>query len=103
MATLSEQEIEQIWLQIKEKTQEARDIYYQLMEAGAIPLDEDDLDQVNGGIPYNGGGGCGTNTGGTGGTNTGGTGGYNPGDFNSYMNWWFSNHGYDPTDQLGFY
>ena len=52
---LTEQEIEQLWQQITEKIQEARDIYNQLMDAGAFPLDEDDLDQVSGGVRGGGG------------------------------------------------
>ena len=52
---LTEQEIEQLWQQIKEKVQEARDIYNQLMDAGAFPLDDDELDQVSGGVRGGGG------------------------------------------------
>ena len=51
MATLTNQEIEQLQQQLKEKTEEIRVIYDKLVEAGAWPLDEDDLDQAAGGAP----------------------------------------------------
>lgn len=52
-------EIEQLKQQLKEKIREASDIYYKLMDAGAFPLDDDDLDAVSGGVRSGGGGGHG--------------------------------------------
>lgn len=42
-------EIEQLILRFKQVSQEAREIYLKLMEAGAWPLDDDQLDGVAGG------------------------------------------------------
>ena len=49
MATLTNQEIEQLKQQLKEKQEEAKAIYDQLVEAGAVPLPDDFLDSVAGG------------------------------------------------------
>ena len=49
MATLTEQEIEQLKQQLKEKQEEAKAIYDQLVEAGVVPLPDDFLDEVAGG------------------------------------------------------
>ena len=50
MAKLTEQEIEQLQQQLKEKLNEAKDIYDKLMEAGAVELPDDILDVVAGGL-----------------------------------------------------
>ena len=50
MATLTEQEIEQLQQQLKEKTKEVKEIYDKLVEAGAVPIADDFLDTVAGGI-----------------------------------------------------
>ena len=50
MATLTDEEIEQLKQQLKEKTAEVRAIYDKLMEAGAIEVPDDYLDQVAGGF-----------------------------------------------------
>lgn len=50
MATLTNQEIEQLKQQFKEKTEEIRVIYDKLIEAGAVELPDDFLDGVAGGI-----------------------------------------------------
>ena len=50
MATLTNQEIEQLQQQLKEKTEEIRVIYDKLVEAGAVPVPDDFLDEVVGGI-----------------------------------------------------
>ena len=49
MATLTDQQIEQKKQLLAEKMKEAKVIYDELMEAGAIPMDDDELDQVAGG------------------------------------------------------
>ena len=49
MATLTDQQIEQKKQLLAEKMKEAKVIYDELMEAGAVPLDDDVLDQVAGG------------------------------------------------------
>ena len=49
MATLTAEEIEQLKQQLKEKQEEAKAIYDQLIEAGAVPLPDDFLDGVAGG------------------------------------------------------
>ena len=51
MATLSNQEIEQLQQQLKEKKEEIKVIYNKLVEAGAVPLSDDILDVVGGGNP----------------------------------------------------
>ena len=50
MAQLTEQEIEQLKQQLSEKTQEIKAIYNKLMEAGVIPISDDFLDTVSGGL-----------------------------------------------------
>lgn len=50
MATLTNQEIEQLQQQLKQKTQEVKEIYDKLVEAGAVPVPDDFLDTVSGGI-----------------------------------------------------
>ena len=50
MATLTNQEIEQLKQQFKEKQEEVRELYDKLIEAGAWPLDDDELDGVAGGV-----------------------------------------------------
>lgn len=52
MATLTNQEIEQLKQQLKEKQEEVKAIYNKLMEAGAVPLDDDALDNVAGGFGF---------------------------------------------------
>ena len=50
MATLTNEQIEQKKQLLAEKMKEANAIAKELQEAGALPLDEDDLDDVAGGI-----------------------------------------------------
>ena len=50
MATLTQEEIEQKKRLLKEKMDEMHAIHVELMEAGAYPLDDDELDGVAGGI-----------------------------------------------------
>lgn len=52
MANLTKEEIEQLQQQLKEKTKEVREIYDKLVEAGIVPLADDFLDVVAGGIYY---------------------------------------------------
>ena len=52
MATLTEQEIEQLQQQLKEKTKEVKEIYDKLVEAGVMEMPDDALDQVAGGGIY---------------------------------------------------
>ena len=49
MAALTNKEIEQLMQRFNNLREEAREIYQQLMEAGAWPLDDDQLDGVAGG------------------------------------------------------
>ena len=49
MAALTNKEIEQLKKQLEEKQKEVKDLYNQLVEAGAFPLDEDALGAVTGG------------------------------------------------------
>ena len=49
MATLTAEQIEQKKQQLKQLTEQAKAIVEELTEAGALPLDEDDLDQAAGG------------------------------------------------------
>ncbi|MBO4563957.1 MAG: hypothetical protein J5720_00820 [Bacteroidaceae bacterium] len=49
MATLSNQEIELLKQQLKEKTKEVKAIYDKLVEAGVIEVSDDFLDEVAGG------------------------------------------------------
>ena len=50
MATLSNEEMEQLMQQLQEKTEEIRAIYGKLVEAGAVPLQDDFLDEISGGL-----------------------------------------------------
>ena len=50
MANLTKEEIEQLQQQLKEKTKEVREIYDKLVEAGVVPLADDFLDVVAGGV-----------------------------------------------------
>ena len=50
MATLTQEEIERKKRLLKEKMDEMHAIHVELMEAGAYPLDDDELDGVAGGI-----------------------------------------------------
>ena len=50
MATLTNEQIEQKKQLLEEKMKEMKAIYDELVEAGALPMDEDDLDNVAGGI-----------------------------------------------------
>ena len=49
MATLTKEQIEQKKQLLAEKTKEAKALYDELVEAGAIELSEDDLDKAAGG------------------------------------------------------
>ena len=49
MATLTNQQIEQKMQQLKQLTDKAQQLKNELVEAGAWPLNEDDLDNVAGG------------------------------------------------------
>ncbi|MBO4802354.1 MAG: hypothetical protein J5545_10920 [Bacteroidaceae bacterium] len=49
MATLSNEQIEQLKQQLKEKQEEIREIYDKLVEAGAVEMPDDFLDSVAGG------------------------------------------------------
>ena len=50
MATLTNQEIERLKQQLKEKQEEIRVIYDKLVEAGVVPVPDDILDSVAGGF-----------------------------------------------------
>ena len=50
MATLTAEQIEQKKLRLKQLAEEMKALKDELVEAGAWPLDEDDLDQAEGGI-----------------------------------------------------
>ena len=50
MATLTNEQIEQKKQLLAEKTKEMKAIYDELVEAGAIELSDDDLDQAAGGF-----------------------------------------------------
>ena len=50
MATLTAEQIEQKKQQLKQLAEEAKQLKDELVEAGAWPLDEDELDQAAGGI-----------------------------------------------------
>ena len=52
MATLTDAQIEQKKQQLQQLTEQAKAIVEELTEAGALPLDEDDLDQAAGGAPF---------------------------------------------------
>ena len=49
MATLTNEQIEQKKQQLLQLTEQAKALYDELVEAGALPLDEDDLDKAAGG------------------------------------------------------
>ena len=51
MATMTAEQIEQKKQQLKQLAAEAKQLKDELVEAGAWPLDEADLDQAAGGIP----------------------------------------------------
>ena len=50
MATMTNEEIEQLQMQLKKKVEEVKEIYGKLVEAGAVPVPDDFLDEVVGGI-----------------------------------------------------
>ena len=50
MATLTAEQIEQKTQQLKQLAAEAKQLKDELVEAGAWPLDEDDLDEAAGGL-----------------------------------------------------
>ena len=51
MATLTKEQIEQKKQQLKQLSDEMNALVKELQEAGAWPLDEDDLDNAAGGVP----------------------------------------------------
>ena len=53
MATLTAEQIEQKKQQLKQLSDEMNAIVKELQEAGAWPLDEDELDQATGGLSSN--------------------------------------------------
>ena len=52
MATLTAEQIEQKKLRLKQLAEEMKALKDELVEAGAWPLDDDDLDNAAGGYPY---------------------------------------------------
>ena len=52
MATMTNEQIEQKKQQLKQLAEEVKQLKEELLEAGACPLDEEDLDNVAGGYPY---------------------------------------------------
>lgn len=48
-AELTNEEIEQLQQQLKQKTEEIKGIYNKLVEAGVVPIPDDFLDDVAGG------------------------------------------------------
>ncbi|MBP5795473.1 MAG: hypothetical protein J6W07_01375 [Bacteroidales bacterium] len=50
MANISPQEIEELKRQMKEKKEEIKAIYNKLVEAGAVPLPDDILENIAGGL-----------------------------------------------------
>ena len=50
MATMTNEQIEAKKQQLKQLAEEAKQLKDELVEAGAWPLDEDDLDQAAGGV-----------------------------------------------------
>lgn len=50
MSTLTNEQIEQLKQQLKEKTEEIKVIYDKLIEAGAVEVPDDFLDGVAGGV-----------------------------------------------------
>ena len=53
MATMTAEQIEQKKQQLKQLAEEVKALKDELVEAGAWPMDEDDLDQAAGGGYYN--------------------------------------------------
>ena len=53
MATLTAEQIEQKKLRLKQLAEEMKALKDELVEAGAWPLDEDDLDEATGGLSSN--------------------------------------------------
>ena len=53
MANLTAEQVEQKQQQLKQLAEEVKALKDELVEAGAWPLDEDDLDQAAGGGYYN--------------------------------------------------
>ena len=51
MATLTAEQIEQKKLRLKQLAEEMKALKDELVEAGAWPLDDDDLDNAAGGVP----------------------------------------------------
>ena len=51
MATLTNEQIEQKKLRLKQLAEEVKALKDELVEAGAWPLDDDDLDNAAGGVP----------------------------------------------------
>ena len=51
MATLTNEQIEQKKQQLKQLAEEMKALKDELVEAGAWPLDDDDLDNAAGGVP----------------------------------------------------
>ena len=51
MATLTNEQIEAKKQQLKQLAEEAKKLTDELVEAGALPLDDDDLDEAAGGAP----------------------------------------------------
>ena len=51
MAALTAEQIEQKKQRLQQLAEEAKQLKDELVEAGALPLDEDDLDQAAGGAP----------------------------------------------------
>ena len=52
MATMTNEQIEAKKLQLKQLAEEVKQLHDELVEAGAIELSEDDLDQAAGGINW---------------------------------------------------
>ena len=52
MATMTNEQIEQKKQQLKQLAEEVKQLKDELVEAGAWPLDENDLDNVAGGYPF---------------------------------------------------
>ena len=52
MATLTNEQIEAKKQQLKQLAEQAKKLKDELVEAGAWPLDEDELDDVAGGLRY---------------------------------------------------
>ena len=52
MATMTAEQIEQKKQQLKQLAGEVKQLKDELVEAGAWPLDENDLDNVAGGYPF---------------------------------------------------